>query len=131
MTKTLQRITYVEDDADIRALAQLTLEEIGGFALQLCASGSEAVANVQGFNPDVILLDHIMPGMNGIETLKALRKIPKLRQTPVIFMTANAGKEENSRYKTLGAVGVIAKPFDPMTLAETIKGLWQTAEGVN
>ena len=124
-TPPLTRILYVEDEPDIQAIARLALETIGGFTVEICSSGSAAIEAVQRFAPDLILLDVMMPGMDGIDTFKALREIPQTVTTPVIFMTAKAQKQEIERYKELGAVDVIPKPFDPMTLAAVIKDIWQ------
>ena len=124
-TPPLTRILYVEDEPDIQAIARLALETIGGFTVEICSSGSAAIEAVQRFAPDLILLDVMMPGMDGIDTFKALREIPQTVTTPVIFMTAKVQKQEIERYKELGAVDVIPKPFDPMTLAAVIKGIWQ------
>lgn len=124
-TPPLTRILYVEDEPDIQAIARLALETIGGFTIEICSSGSAAIEAVQRFAPDLILLDVMMPGMDGIDTFKALREIPQTVTTPVIFMTAKAQKQEIERYKELGAVDVIPKPFDPMTLAAVIKDIWQ------
>ncbi|MCH7539004.1 MAG: response regulator [Proteobacteria bacterium] len=124
-TPPLTRILYVEDEPDIQAIARLALETIGGFTVEICSSGSAAIEAAPRFAPDLILLDVMMPGMDGIDTLKALREIPQTVTTPVIFMTAKVQKQEIERYKELGAVDVIPKPFDPMTLAAVIKDIWQ------
>lgn len=125
MSAKLERITYVEDEPDIRSITEFALREIGGFSLSVCASGPEALERTPDFNPDLIILDVMMPGMDGIETFKRLRAIPKLAETPVIFMTAKAMKQEIDRYRALGAADVIAKPFDPLTLADRVKEIWQ------
>lgn len=125
MTEKLVRITYVEDEPDIRTIAELALTRIGGFALQVCASGHEAVAEIPDYDPQLILLDVMMPGIDGVETLKRLRDIESTRQTPVVFMTAKAQHHETEYYHSLGVIGVISKPFDPLALPETINALWQ------
>lgn len=122
--RELNRITYVEDEPDIREVAQITLETIGGFNLDICVNGVEAVEKAPEFEPDLILLDVMMPGMDGIETFKQLRSNPKLAKTPIIFMTAKAHPREIERYSDLGCAGVITKPFDPMTLSDKIRGIW-------
>lgn len=122
----LQRILYVEDDADIRAVAELALEEVGGFSVKSCGSGQEALLEGPEFLPDLILLDVMMPGMDGPSTLHALQEIPTLRGTPVVFMTAKVQTEEVASYRKLGAVDVIPKPFDPMTLADQIREIWMS-----
>jgi two-component system OmpR family response regulator len=120
MAAALDKILYVEDDPDIQAIAVMVLDAISGFTLEACSSGNEALSKAVAFNPDLILLDVMMPGMDGPETLHALRKLPELANTPVVFMTAKVQPQEVSGYLDLGAVGVIAKPFDPMTLADEI-----------
>lgn len=124
MTRELTRILYVEDDPDIQAIAMMVLETISGFTLEACSGGSEALAKAVQFNPDLVLLDVMMPGMDGPETLKGLRAFPELASTPVVFMTAKVQPQEVEGYLKLGAVGVIAKPFDPMTLAQELRDIW-------
>ena len=124
MTRELTRILYVEDDPDIQAIAMMVLETINGFVMEACSSGSEALAKAVQFNPDLVLLDVMMPGMDGPETLKGLREFPELASVPVVFMTAKVQPQEVAGYLTLGAVGVIAKPFDPMTLAQELRDIW-------
>jgi CheY-like chemotaxis protein len=121
----LERILYVDDEHDIRAVARVALEMVGGFTLQLCESGQEALQQAEDFAPDLILLDVMMPGMDGPETLSALRRISALAATPVVFMTAKAQPHEVERYHTLGAVGVITKPFSPMQLPERLREIWE------
>lgn len=120
----LTRILYVEDEPDIQAVAEIALESVGGFELKVCSSGEEALQNAPGFSPQLLLLDVMMPGMDGPTTLKELRKIPELSNTPAIFMTAKVQPQEVEQLLSLGAIEVIAKPFDPMTLAETIRKSW-------
>ncbi|MBV9468824.1 MAG: response regulator [Abitibacteriaceae bacterium] len=114
----------IEDEADIQAVAGMALEAVGGFTVQVCSSGREAVQCAAAFAPDLILLDVMMPGMDGPTTLKSLREIPAMAATPVIFMTAKVQPHEVARYQELGAIDVIAKPFDPMTLSATVTSIW-------
>ncbi len=116
------RLMYVDDEADIRTIVEFALED--DFEIALCASGSEALARVAEFRPDLILLDVMMPGMDGPSTLQALRLLPGFEQTPVAFITAKVQPQEVTALKAAGAVGVIAKPFDPMTLSEQVRSLW-------
>ncbi|TCV84163.1 response regulator [Sulfurirhabdus autotrophica] len=125
----LRRILYVEDEPDIQAVAKLALEALGGFEVQVCSSGKEALESVLAFSPDLILLDVMMPGMDGPTTLKAMRELPELRQTPVVFMTAKVQPQEIQEYTRLGAIDVIPKPFDPMTLADVVKKIWKSING--
>lgn len=124
-TRTLNRILFVEDDPDIQSIARLSLVAVGKFAVEICSSGVTALQTAPIFAPDLILLDVMMPEMDGITTLKALRQIPETAAIPVIFMTAKVQTHEVLYYKELGAIDVIAKPFEPMTLPATIQSMWQ------
>ncbi len=124
MAHELKRITYVEDEPDIRAVAELALTTIGGFTIDVCASGLEAVEKTPHFLPDLILLDVMMPGLDGRETFRRLKAFPELTDTPIIFMTAKIQTDEINGYKELGAIDVIPKPFDPMTLSQEITDIW-------
>ena len=123
----LNKILLAEDEPDIRAVAEIALESVGGFTLRLCEDGRAALAALDAFAPDLVLLDVMMPGMDGPATLAELRKLPQGRDVPVIFMTAKVQQAEIEGYKKLGAIGVIAKPFDPMTLADKVRELWSAA----
>ena len=122
----LSRILYVEDDHDIQTIAQIALEAVGGFTLRTCNSGLEALApDSVAFAPQLLLLDVMMPGMDGPTTLAQLRQLPGLATTPVIFMTAKVQANEVADYMALGALGVIAKPFDPIGLSGQVRTLWE------
>jgi len=125
MSEKLTRVLYVEDEPDIQVVARLALEMLGGFTVEICGSGSEALEKISAFHPQLILLDVMMPGMDGPTTLGNLRKLPQFAATPVIFMTAKVQPSEVAGYKTLGAIAVIPKPFDPMTLAGQISEIWK------
>ncbi|MFY0524779.1 response regulator [Archangium gephyra] len=120
---TIRKVLLVDDEDDIRTIGQLSLGRVGGWQTVLAASGAEAVTKAAAEQPDLILLDVMMPGMDGPTTLGQLRAQASTAQTPVIFMTAKIQKQEVARYLELGAVGVIGKPFDPMTLPAEIKKL--------
>lgn len=124
MTRPLRSILLAEDDPDIRAIATLSLEALGGFGVTSAASGPEALAVVSALAPDLILLDYMMPGMDGGEVLATLRADPRLRDIPVAFMTAKVRPEDVIRLKSLGAVAVIAKPFDPGELSNELRRVW-------
>ncbi|MCG6970503.1 MAG: response regulator [Gammaproteobacteria bacterium] len=126
MTEPNVSILYVEDEDDIRAVAQIALDG-EGFELLPCASGQEALDRASDTAPDVILLDVMMPGMDGPTTLSQLRKIPHLANTPAIFMTAKVQPAEIAQLKSLGALDVIAKPFDPMGLADQLRAILDAA----
>ena len=123
----LKKILYVEDEPDIQMIARVALENVGGFELCVCSSGAEAVEKAASFNPDLFLLDVMMPGMDGPTTLAELRKIPSLTNTPVMFMTAKVQPQEVEFLKSLNVADVIAKPFDPMGLATNIRESWAKA----
>ncbi|MEP2534190.1 response regulator [Shimia sp.] len=119
----IKKILHVEDDPDIREIASLALVDLGGFELLQCESGDIAVQKAEGFGPDVIVLDMMMPGMTGIETLAALREIPALAETPAIFMTSKNVATEHQGAIRNQAIGAIQKPFDPVTLPDQIRQL--------
>lgn len=122
---TLQRILCVEDEPDIQAVARMALELVGGFVVRVCSGGDEALREAPGFSPDLILLDVMMPGMDGPSTLQALRAQDATAQVPVVFMTAKVQPQEVTHYRSLGALDVIAKPFDPMALAGQVQAIWE------
>jgi len=128
MKRPLRSILLVEDDPDIRAIATLSLEALGGFGVTSAASGPEALAVVHALAPDLILLDYMMPGMDGGEVLATLRADPRLRDIPVAFMTAKVRPEDVIRLKSLGAVAVVAKPFDPGELPDELKRVWASLD---
>ena len=124
MSEELKRMMLVEDDADIRTVAVMALEMVGGLEVRAASSGAEALEIVGDYAPQLIVLDVMMPGMNGPEVLEKLRANPATAAIPVIFLTAKAQEDEVARLRALGVIDVVAKPFDPMTLADTLKSLW-------
>jgi len=126
---SLQRILYVEDETDIQEVTEATLEVMGDFTVETCSSGQEALNKAADFAPELILLDVMMPGMDGPTTFSELRKIDVTSKTPVIFMTAKVQDHEVEHYIELGAAGVISKPYDPETLCEQIVDMWKSADG--
>jgi two-component system OmpR family response regulator len=125
----LKRILHVEDDPSIQAVAKVALEAVGGFQVLSCASGQEALDQVQGFAPDFILLDVMMPGMDGPKTLELIGQLVDTTHIPVAFMTAKVQPDEVAHYRSLGAHGVIIKPFDPMQLAAQVRQIWNQRHG--
>ncbi len=125
----LRRILYVEDDEPIRVVGVMTLETVGGFEVVACSSGAEALARAPGARADLILLDVMMPGMDGPQTLAGLRKIPQTAATPVVFLTARVQPSEVAELRALGAVEVLAKPFDPMALPGQLRAIWARCAG--
>ncbi|MCH8542637.1 MAG: response regulator [Alcanivorax sp.] len=124
----LKRILYVEDEPDIRAVAELALSAVGGFELCTCDCGEQAVREAAAFAPQLMILDVMMPGMDGPSTLRALRELPEMAGVPAIFMTAKVQPDEVKQLLALGALEVIPKPFDPMTLAQRVTAVWERRE---
>ena len=125
MTGPLIRILLVDDDPDIQLVTRLSLELGGGFDVRVCGSGAEAVQSAHAWAPDLALLDFMMPGMDGIATMDALRKLPGLAALPVIFFTAGTQHQIQQELIRRGALGVIVKPIEPQALVEQIRSLWQ------
>jgi CheY-like chemotaxis protein len=115
------RILYVDDEPDMRDIVSLSLDREPSFDVRSCGSGREALDIVAEWRPDAILLDVVMPDMDGPTTLARLREIPAGRSVPVVFLTARSHPSEIARLMALGAAGVIAKPFSPLNLASTVK----------
>lgn len=122
---TLQRVMHVEDDESIRTVAEIALVDVAGFELLSCDGGQSALAQAEAFAPQLILLDVMMPQMDGLQTLLALRQIPSLTKVPVVFMTAKIQQAEKQRYLDAGAIGIIEKPFEPMQLGDMLRRLYQ------
>ena len=115
------RILHVDDEPDIREVVDISLGLNPDFEVRGCASGAEAIAAAAEWSPFLIMLDVMMPGMDGPTTLAQLRKNPRTADIPVLFMTARAQAREVEQFIALGAQGVISKPFDPMTLAFLVR----------
>lgn len=123
-TEQLQRIMMVEDDPDIQVVVRLSLEAVGGYTVEVCSGGDEALERVKIFAPDLMLLDVMMPNMDGPTLLQHLRADAQTAPLPIVFMTAKAQAHEIAAYQAMGALDVISKPFDPMTLSATLAQIW-------
>ncbi len=121
------QILHVEDDTDIREIAKISLEFSGGISVTQCCTGEEALIVAQDIVPDLLLLDVMMPGMDGMQTLKKLREMPHLKEVPVIFLTARVLPSEEKELLVLGAEKVIIKPFDPLTLSSEVQSVLSQA----
>ncbi len=119
----LIKVLHVEDDTDIRDITQMALSITGDYDLLQCSSGEDALNQVEQFKPDVLLIDLMMPGMNGPQTLNRMRQIPSLSKVPAIFMTARAQSSDIENMYEQGAAAVICKPFDPISLGDQIKAV--------
>lgn len=118
------KILIVDDEPDIRNVVQMTLEISGGLDSDVCGSGASAIAFISKTPPDLILLDVMMPGMDGPETLKRLKSNAKTASIPVIFMTAKVQPAEVEAYYAMGVIGVISKPFNPRGLVASVIDFW-------
>ncbi|KAA0694091.1 response regulator [Halopseudomonas laoshanensis] len=118
----LERILHIDDQKGMLEIARIALEIIGGFSLRSCSSGAEGLAQLDAFEPQLILLDVSMPGMDGPATLARLRQLPAWADTPVVF-TATRAQEQDAQHLP-GVVGMLIKPFDPMTLADQVNAIW-------
>ena len=116
----IRKVLLAEDEEDIRKVAQISLQFRGGWEVTLANNGEECLAKAASDPPDVILLDCMMPKLDGYETCRRLKQDPALRHIPVIFLTAKAQETEVKKGLSLGAVGYLIKPFNPMSLAAEI-----------
>ena len=122
---SLRTVMYVDDEPDIREVVLMSLALADNLEVHSCDSGEQALQMLPALKPDLVLLDVMMPGTDGPSTLLRMRADPELASIPVIFMTAKAMPQEVARFRELGAVAVIAKPFDPMQLARQVLTIWE------
>jgi two-component system OmpR family response regulator len=125
--RTLTSVFYVDDEPDIREVVEIALGLAPGLHVRTCASGALALQELPLVMPDLVLLDVMMPGLDGPATFEQIRADERLHALPVIFMTAKALPQEIDRFLKLGAIGVISKPFDPLNLAARVRELWAAA----
>lgn len=118
-----RRVLIIDDEPDIREVAQLSLETVAGWEVMTGASGEDCLAMAGHERPDAILLDVMMPGMDGPSILGELQSDESTRSIPVVFLTAKIQPIDRERYAELGAAGIIGKPFDPMTLADEVSAV--------
>ena len=125
----IRRVLLAEDDEDIQKVARISLQFRGGWEVSLATNGEECLAMAAKEHPDVILLDCMMPKMDGYETCRRLKQDPVLRHIPVIFLTERAQETEVKKGLLLGALGYLIKPFNPMSLAAEIQQILQDVKG--
>jgi two-component system, OmpR family, response regulator len=123
-----KNILCIDDETDILEIAKFALENNGRFKFDMCHGGKEALRRAPYLAPDLILLDVMMPGMDGMAVYRELRRMPKFANVPVAFMTARVQPAEVLRYLEMGVEGVIPKPFDPLALPDAVESLWATRE---
>ena len=122
----LVRIFYAEDDEDIQRIVRMSLERIGKMTVMVESNPLNAIEGIKAFKPDLVMLDWMMPGMDGPTLLKAMREQADTAIYPVVFITAKATVKDHAELAALGAAGIISKPFSPKDLPEQLRGIWNT-----
>lgn len=125
----VRKVLLVDDDEDIRVIGEMALKDVGGLEVLMASSGIEALTTATRERPDVVMLDVMMPKMDGPTTFRRLRAQPETADIPVVFVTAKVQRHEIARYLSLGAIGVIHKPFDPMGLSDELQAIVARAGG--
>jgi len=125
---TLQRILLADDEPDILEIARIALETVGGFEVSVCTSGETLLDRLSEFEPDLVIVDVLMPDMTGPEVFEEIRR-PEFDELPVVYLTGVIQEEELNGLHETGVADVILKPFDPMTLADRINGIWKGRNG--
>lgn len=120
----LKKILYAEDEVDVQTVVELTIQTMSDYQIKICNNGKELLEQVEEYKPDLVLLDVMMPEMDGPTTYENLQKNEKTKKIPVVFMTAKAQVHEVEKFRETGALGVITKPFDPMALCDEILEIW-------
>ncbi|NJM06629.1 response regulator [Candidatus Gracilibacteria bacterium] len=129
MLVPLSRILIVEDDPDIQQLVAFALHDLGGMTVEVVETGQQALARVPVFAPDLVVLDWMLPDLDGIETFAAIRGLASYRMVPIVFLTAKARRDDVARLHALGAAAVLLKPFDPLQLAGEVCAIWEGLRG--
>ena len=127
--RKLEHILCIDDERDILEIVRLCLETVGNYKVTTCNGGKAGIAQAQDVRPDLIMIDVMMPDLDGPSTFRKMQEHEVLKDIPVIFMTARVQKAEVDEYLQLGAVAVIAKPFDPMSLSDEIEKIWRSLHG--
>jgi two-component system OmpR family response regulator len=125
----LRRICYVEDDEDIQRIVRLSLERIGRLTVCIVADPTLAIDRMVEFGPDLVVLDWMMPGIDGPGLYRRMRARPETRDLPVVFITAKTSPRELEELRALGAAGTISKPFSPNALPEQLRAIWNALPG--
>jgi two-component system OmpR family response regulator len=123
-TRKIQSVLYVDDDPDMRAVVEATLRSIAGLAVHIAVSGEQAIDLAYECRPDLIVMDVMMPGLDGPSTLERIRERALLADIPIIFLTAKVLPAAVAHYLQLGAIGVMSKPFDPPRLYDDLSAIW-------
>lgn len=123
----IAKVLMIDDESDIRLVGAMSLRAVGKWEVLTAASGEEGLALARREKPDVILLDVMMPGMDGPTVLGRLHADPQTASIPVVLLTAKALTQEVERFRALGVAGIITKPFDPMTLPREVRHIVEAA----
>jgi CheY-like chemotaxis protein len=123
-TRPLTRICYVEDDEDIQRIVRMSLEKVGKMTVEVVSDPMVAIERMAAFKPELVMLDWMMPGMDGPTLFRKMRETPEVRDLPVVFITAKASQRELDELRKLGALGTISKPFSPKDLPDQLRALW-------
>src|SRR5215212_1420152 len=121
----LNRICYVEDDEDIQRIVRMSLEKVGKMEVRVCGDPLQAIAQIIEFKPDLVMLDWMMPGMDGPTLFREMKQHSETKALPVVFMTAKASQKDLDELTALGAIGTISKPFSPKDLPEQLRQMWK------
>jgi two-component system OmpR family response regulator len=123
--RPLIKVCYVEDDEDIQRIVRLSLERVGKMTVQVVGDPTTAIEAMKAFGPDLVLLDWMMPGMDGPTLFRAMKQRPETSALPVVFITAKASHAELDELSALGAAGAISKPFNPKDLPDQLRAIWE------
>jgi len=123
-SKPLNRICYVEDDEDIQRIVRMSLERVGKMTVEVVSDPMVAIERMIAFKPDLVMLDWMMPGMDGPTLFRKMRDTPETRDLPVVFITAKASQREQNELHAIGAAGTILKPFSPKELPGQLRSIW-------
>lgn len=124
--RPLQKVCYVEDDDDIQRVARLALERVGKMEVSIIGDPTTAIDGILAFQPDLVLLDWMMPVLDGPALFKRMRETEALKDMPVVFITAKASQRELDELRGMGAAGVLSKPFSPKDLPDQLRAIWRT-----
>jgi CheY-like chemotaxis protein len=123
--RPLDRICYVEDDEDIQRIVRMSLERVGKMTVEVVTDPLKAIGVMTAFKPDLVMLDWMMPGMDGPTLFKKMKEDPQISALPVVFITAKAQSRDMAELMALGAAGTISKPFSPKDLPEQLRAIWK------
>ena len=124
--RPLNRICYVEDDEDIQRIVRMSLERVGKMTVDVVSDSMTAIDRIIAFKPELVMLDWMMPGMDGPTLFRKMKEVEHTKALPVVFITARASQRDLDELRTLGAAGTISKPFSPKDLPDQLRAIWAT-----